>query len=130
MRRPWIIIDDGTSTTTITCLSPEVHTFVPPCNKIVNAIKNKDTRHVPDALKRVKNTPYIIQYHFRKGAKPGNPDFTLDAAFKSTIQPNLSLPTPETATPPPAEILEQTSSMTVITATKENPSPLTKDVGP
>ncbi|GKD31092.1 DNA helicase [Tanacetum coccineum] len=46
-----IVIDDGTSTATITCFSLEAHTFVPECNEVVNVVEDKDTCHVPDALK-------------------------------------------------------------------------------
>ncbi|GJS07430.1 endoribonuclease Dicer homolog 2 [Tanacetum coccineum] len=101
-----IVIDDGTSTETVTCFSLEAHTFVPECNGVVNVVEDKDTCHVPDALKQVENNTYIFHYHIGKGAKPGDPDFNLDASFKSTTQPILSLPAPQTATPPPAEILE------------------------
>ncbi|GJW57063.1 hypothetical protein Tco_0103794 [Tanacetum coccineum] len=86
--------------------SLEAHTFVPECNEVVNVVEDKDTCHVPDALKQVKNNTYIFHCHIGKGAKPGDPDFNLDASFKSTTQPILSLPAPQTATPPPAEILD------------------------
>ncbi|GJT20029.1 RNA-directed DNA polymerase, eukaryota [Tanacetum coccineum] len=60
------VIDDGTATTTITCFIPEAHDFVPDCNEVVNGIEDKDTHHVPDALKQVENTTHIFQYHFGK----------------------------------------------------------------
>nr|GEU55389.1 hypothetical protein [Tanacetum cinerariifolium] len=87
------VIDDGTATTTITCFSPKTH-----------------TRHVPDALKQVENTTPIFQYHFGKGARPGDPDFNLDAVFKPSTQPLLSLPAPQPTTPPSSETLQQTTS--------------------
>ncbi|GKB97189.1 DNA helicase [Tanacetum coccineum] len=105
-----IIIHDGTGATTLACFSPEAHTFVPDCNEVVNAVENKDTRHIPVALKKFENATYIFQYHFGKGATAGNPDFTLDAAFKPSSQPLLGLPAPESATSPPQEIMEETSS--------------------
>ncbi|GKB87829.1 kinase-like domain, phloem protein 2-like protein [Tanacetum coccineum] len=82
----WIVIDDGTSTATVTCFSLEAHTFVPECNKVVNVVEDKDTCHVSDALKQVENNTYIFHYHIGKGAKPGDPDFNLDASFKSATQ--------------------------------------------
>ncbi|GKF86931.1 hypothetical protein Tco_0254758, partial [Tanacetum coccineum] len=47
-----ISIDDGTSTATLTCFSPEAHTFAPDCNELVNAVENKDNCCLPDALKQ------------------------------------------------------------------------------
>nr|GEV62190.1 hypothetical protein [Tanacetum cinerariifolium] len=116
------IIDDGTVTTTINCFSPEAHNFVTECNEVVNVVENKDTRHLPDALKQVENSTYIFQYYFGKGARPGDPDFNLDDAFKPTTQPLLSLPRS------PPEILQQTSSIIATTAKKDDPSPSTDDV--
>ncbi|GJX63672.1 hypothetical protein Tco_0296572, partial [Tanacetum coccineum] len=121
-----IIIHDGTGATTLTCFSPEAHTFVPDCNEVVNAIENKDTRHIPVALKQFENATYIFQYHFGKGARAGNPDFTLDAAFKPSSQPLLGLPAPESATSPPQEIMEETSSAITPTASEIEPCPSTK----
>nr|GEX11953.1 hypothetical protein [Tanacetum cinerariifolium] len=48
---------------TITCFSPEAHTFVPDCNEVVNAAANKDNRDVPNALKQVENTTYRLEAH-------------------------------------------------------------------
>ncbi|GKB93621.1 hypothetical protein Tco_0979758 [Tanacetum coccineum] len=57
---------------------------LPECNEVENVVEDKDTCHVPDALKQVENNTYIFYYHIGKGAKPGDPDFNLDASFKST----------------------------------------------
>ncbi|GKD62716.1 nucleic acid-binding, OB-fold protein [Tanacetum coccineum] len=54
------IIDDGTDTTSITCFSPNAHTFVPECNTVVNAAEKKDTHEVPATLKGVENKSYIF----------------------------------------------------------------------
>ncbi|GJU09981.1 DNA helicase [Tanacetum coccineum] len=89
------IIDDDTVVATITCFSPEAHTFLPDC------AENKDKRQVPNALKQLENTKHIFQYHFGKRAKPGDPDFNLDDAFLPSPQPLLSLHAPDPATPPP-----------------------------
>ncbi|GJV43117.1 nucleic acid-binding, OB-fold protein [Tanacetum coccineum] len=104
------IVDDGTATATITCFSPEAHTFVPDCNTIVNTIEDKDTYHVPLPLKQAEGHAYIFKYHFGKKAKPGNPNFTLDAVFKPVTEPLLALPSTEAVSSPPAEILEEPSS--------------------
>ncbi|GKA13049.1 hypothetical protein Tco_0692595 [Tanacetum coccineum] len=85
------------------------HDFVPDCNEVVNETKDKDTHHVPDALKQVENTTPIFQYHFGKGARPGDPEFNLDAVIKPTTQPLLSLPAPQPTTPP-SDTLQQTTS--------------------
>ncbi|GKD15118.1 hypothetical protein Tco_1199525, partial [Tanacetum coccineum] len=79
-----IVINDETSMTTVTCFSLEAHTFVQECNKVENVVEDKDTCHVPDALKQVENNTYIFYSHIGKGAKLGDPDFNLDASFKST----------------------------------------------
>ncbi|GJU97539.1 hypothetical protein Tco_1326810 [Tanacetum coccineum] len=84
-----IVIDDRTSTATVTRFSLEAHTFVPECNEVENVVEDKDTCHVPNALKQVENNTYIFHYHIGKGAKPGDPDFNLDASLKSTTQPIL-----------------------------------------
>nr|GEU80316.1 hypothetical protein [Tanacetum cinerariifolium] len=114
---------------TITYFSPKAHTFVPECNAVVKAVHNKDTRELYVALKEVENNIYIFQYHFIKGARPRNSDFTLDAFFKPTPQPLLTLPATEITTPPPTEILQQTSSIIPTTGNKNegSPSPKTND---
>ncbi|GKB26483.1 DNA helicase [Tanacetum coccineum] len=80
---------------------PEAHTFAPDCNELVNAVENKDNRYLPDALKEFENTTYIFQYSFGKKARPGYPNFSLDAAFKLSSEPVLRLPAPDSATSPP-----------------------------
>ncbi|GJY15897.1 hypothetical protein Tco_0386319 [Tanacetum coccineum] len=104
------VVDDGTATTTITCFSPEAHTFVPKCNTIVNSAESHDTNHIPAALKEAEGQTYIFKYHFGKKAKSGNPRFTLDAALKPTATPLLALPETKTTTSPSAEKLEEPSS--------------------
>ncbi|GJZ75720.1 hypothetical protein Tco_0640185 [Tanacetum coccineum] len=76
------IIDDGTGIATITCFSFEEYTFAPNCNEVVSGADNKNTHHIPTALKQLENTACIFQYYFGKEARPEDPDFTLDAAFK------------------------------------------------
>ncbi|GKB71935.1 hypothetical protein Tco_0933347 [Tanacetum coccineum] len=121
------VIDDSTGVATVTCFSTEAHTFVPYCNEVVNGADNKDTHHVPTALKQLENTTYIFQYHFGKGARPEDPDFTLDVAFKPSPQPLLSLPPPpHSTTPPPLKILQQISSATIAAASENKPCPSTK----
>nr|GEX46434.1 DNA helicase [Tanacetum cinerariifolium] len=123
-----IIIDDGTSTATITCFSPEAHTFAPNCNELVNIVENKDTCRLPDALKALENRTYIFQYRFGKKARPQRPNFSLDAVFNASPQPVLRLPPPQYATSPPQELLEQTSSATTPQPTKTDPCHSTKDL--
>ncbi|GKA51523.1 DNA helicase [Tanacetum coccineum] len=119
--------DDGTAVATITCFSPEAHTFLPDCNDVVKNAENKDKRQVPDALKQLENTKHIFQYHFGKGAKPVDPDFNLDVAFQPSPQPLLSLLAPDLATTPPPEIMQQTTSNRTVTETESKPCPMTKD---
>ncbi|GKA36784.1 retrovirus-related pol polyprotein from transposon TNT 1-94 [Tanacetum coccineum] len=98
------VIDDGTATTTITCFIPEAHTFVPDCNTVVTSAEDKDTYHVPVALKQAE-----------------------DAVLNATAPPLLALPSAETTTSHAAEVLEQPSSSNKITPDTEEPSPSTKD---
>nr|GEZ04029.1 RuvB-like 2 [Tanacetum cinerariifolium] len=121
-----IIIDDGTGIATITCFSPEAHTFTPNCNELVNIVENKDTRSLPDALKALENATYVFQYRFGQKAKPRRPNFSLDAVFSASPQPLLRLPLPESATSPPQELLEQTSSAVTPLPTELDPHQLTK----
>nr|GFB43050.1 nucleic acid-binding, OB-fold protein [Tanacetum cinerariifolium] len=123
-----MIIEDETGSTTLTCFSPEAHTFAPDCNELVKAAKNKDDHCLPDALKQFENTTHIFQYHFGKKAKPGHPNFTLDAAFKIFQQPFLSLPAPDFTTSTSEEPLQQTSFVTTPTPSEIDPPELTKDV--
>ncbi|GJS19495.1 DNA helicase [Tanacetum coccineum] len=123
-----MIIDDGTGSTTLTCFSPEAHTFAPDCNKLVNAVENKDKRCLPDALKQFENTTYIFQYRFGKNARPGYPNFSLDAAFKTSPQPLLSLPAPDSATTTPQEVLQQTSNAATPTPSEIDPHQLAEDI--
>nr|GEU49522.1 helitron helicase-like domain-containing protein [Tanacetum cinerariifolium] len=104
------IIDDGTATETITCFSPEAHTFVPECNTVIASLNNQDMDTIPAALKETENQTYIFQYHFGKKATIENPAFTLDAVFKPNPQPLLTLPGTEQTTPPPVEFQNEEAS--------------------
>nr|GEX54969.1 ATP-dependent DNA helicase PIF1-like [Tanacetum cinerariifolium] len=95
------IIDDETATATITCFSPEAHTFVPECNTVIASLNSQDMDTIPAALKDTGNQTYIFQYHFEATVR--NPTFTLDAVFKPNPQPLLTLPGTEQTTPPPVE---------------------------
>nr|GEX07771.1 hypothetical protein [Tanacetum cinerariifolium] len=106
------VVNDETATTSITCFSPEAHTFVPECNAVVAALNNQETEAIHAALKQVENKTYIFQYHFGKRAAPGNPSFTLDTVFKTSRQPLLTLPATELTTPLPPEIEREGSSST------------------
>nr|GEV79544.1 nucleic acid-binding, OB-fold protein [Tanacetum cinerariifolium] len=114
--------------TTLTCFSSEAHTFAPDCNELVNTTENKDDHCLPYALKQFENTTHIFQYHFGKKARPGHPNFTLDAAFKTCQQPLLSLPAPDFTTSTSQEVLQQTSFATTPTPSAIDPHELTKDV--
>nr|GEV97514.1 ATP-dependent DNA helicase PIF1-like [Tanacetum cinerariifolium] len=116
------------SSTWATTKYGEAHTFAPDCNELVNAAENKDDHYLPDALKQFENTTYIFQYHFGKKARPGQPNFTLDAAFKTSPQPLLSLPAPDSTTSTSQEVLQQTSFATTPTPSEIDPHELTKDV--
>nr|GEX41943.1 DNA helicase PIF1, ATP-dependent [Tanacetum cinerariifolium] len=117
------IIDDGTTTTTITCFSPDAHTFVPDCNSVVNSIEDKDTYHVPSILSQAEGHRYIFQYHFGKKAKPRRPNFTLNVVLKLSTQPLLALPEPESSNSPAAKILEGSSTTTNPPSTTEGHLP-------
>nr|GEX04809.1 DNA helicase [Tanacetum cinerariifolium] len=123
-----ILIDDGTAIATITCFSPEAHTFTPNCNDLVNNVQNKDNHSLPDALKALENTTHIFQYRFGQKAKPGRPNFSLDSVFSASPQPLLHRPPPESATSPPQELLEQTSSTIIPLPAELDPHQLTKDL--
>nr|GEU69519.1 DNA helicase [Tanacetum cinerariifolium] len=123
-----IIIDDGTAIATITCFSLEAHTFTPNCNELVNIVQNKDNHCLPDALKALENTTHIFQYRFGQKAKPRRPNFRLDSVFGASPQPLLHLLPPESATSPPQELLEQTSSTITPLPTELDPHQSTKDL--
>nr|GFA94703.1 hypothetical protein [Tanacetum cinerariifolium] len=93
--------------------------------KVVNGTEEKDTHHVPDALKQVKNTTHIFQYLFGTGDRPRDLDFSVDASFKLTTQPLLSFLAPQ-ATIPSSETLQQTTS-TVATTSKLNEATLSAE---
>ncbi|GJX26370.1 hypothetical protein Tco_0232666 [Tanacetum coccineum] len=63
-------------------LFPEAHTFVRECNEVVNEAHDKDPYHLPPALKELEGTTHVLQFHFDKGAKLGQPDFKLNSVFK------------------------------------------------
>nr|GEX03438.1 ATP-dependent DNA helicase PIF1-like [Tanacetum cinerariifolium]GEX14622.1 ATP-dependent DNA helicase PIF1-like [Tanacetum cinerariifolium] len=106
------IVYNHFSMSTHNTISPEAHTFTPNYNVLVNTVENKDTRSLPDALKALENATYIFQYRFGQKAKPGRPNFSLDVVFSASPRPLLRLPLPVSATSPPQELLEQTSSAT------------------
>ncbi|GJR12333.1 nucleic acid-binding, OB-fold protein [Tanacetum coccineum] len=118
------VIDDGTGTATLTCFSPEAHTFVPECHTLIAGDPNQSSYEIPDTLREVQNKAYLFQYYFGKGARPGYPAFVLDAVFKATIQPPLPLPAPDLTTPPPPEIVHQASSATTPAESKDESSSL------
>ncbi|GJV34111.1 DNA helicase [Tanacetum coccineum] len=101
------IINDGTAAATLTCFSPEAHTFVPDCNTVVNTIKDKDKTHMPTVLTQTEGHTYIFQFHFGQQAKPGFPNFTLDAILQPLTQPLLTLPAAENINSPATEVLEE-----------------------
>ncbi|GJS59025.1 DNA helicase [Tanacetum coccineum] len=76
------VIDDGTATTMLTCFSPEAHTFVPECNKVVAAVDEQEIQEIPATLKEAENKTYIFQYRFGQKASPGNPAIVLTTAFQ------------------------------------------------
>nr|GEW27324.1 DNA helicase [Tanacetum cinerariifolium] len=122
------IINDGTATATVTCFSPEAHTFVPDCNTIVNTIKDKDTTHVPTVLTQTEGHTYIFQYRFGYQAKPGYPNFTLDVVLQPVTKPLLALPVVETIKSPATQVLKETSIGNNATTTNEGPSEFGKPV--
>ncbi|GJY96377.1 DNA helicase [Tanacetum coccineum] len=121
------VIDDGTATTTITCFSPEAHTFVPECNAIVTSAESYHTNQIPPTLKEVEGQTYIFKYHFGQKASPGNPKFTLDAALKLTATPLLALPEPEATTSPSAEKLQEHTNENTPTAIGEESTTAAKN---
>ncbi|GJS22341.1 DNA helicase [Tanacetum coccineum] len=123
----WAIIDDGTATATVTCFSTEARTFMPDCNTIVNTIEDKDTNHVPPVLKEAEGHVYIFQYHFGQKARPGYPNFTLNAILKPVTEPLLALPAAEPVNSPPAEILEGPSIGANPATTDEGATPSAKN---
>ncbi|GJV98097.1 DNA helicase [Tanacetum coccineum] len=121
------IIEDGTATATLTCFSLEAHTFVPDCNTVLTSAEDKDTYHVPVALKQAECQTYIFHYSFGRKARPGYPNFTLDVVLKATAPPLLALPSVETTSSPTAEVLELPFSSEKSTPDTKEPSPSTKD---
>nr|GEU44366.1 DNA helicase [Tanacetum cinerariifolium] len=107
---------------------PKAHIFAPDCNELVNPVENKDDHCFPDALKQFENTTYIFQYHFGKKARPGHPNFSLDAAFKTSPQPLQNLPGPDSTTSTSQEVLQQTTFAATPTPSEIDPHELTKDV--
>nr|GEY54823.1 DNA helicase [Tanacetum cinerariifolium] len=81
-----------------------------------------------DALKALENTTYVFQYRFGQKAKPGRSNFSLDVVFSASPQPLLHLPLPESATSPPQELPEQTSSAVTSLPTELDPHQSTKDL--
>nr|GEV45595.1 DNA helicase [Tanacetum cinerariifolium] len=120
------IIDDGTATAVVTCFSPEAHTFVPDCNTIVNTIEDKDNNHVSPVLKQAEGHIYIFRLRFGQKARPGYPNFTLDAVLKPVTTPVLALPPPEPVKSPAAEIVEGPSIASDPTTTDEGISQYTQ----
>nr|GEV24287.1 DNA helicase [Tanacetum cinerariifolium] len=116
------IINDGTATATVTCFSPEAHTFVADCNKIVNTTEDKDTSHLPTVLTQTEGHTYIFQHHFGQQAKPWYPNFTLDAVLQPVTKPLLALPAAETIKTPAAQVLEEASVGKNTTTTTEGPN--------
>nr|GFA44207.1 hypothetical protein [Tanacetum cinerariifolium]GFA49165.1 hypothetical protein [Tanacetum cinerariifolium] len=94
--------------------------------EVVNGIEDKDPYHLPDALKQLEDTTHIFQYHFGKGARPGQLDFRIDTVFKPLPPPSLALPTPEMTTPAALEINQQFTPATAPDIELEASTPVTE----
>nr|GEW00608.1 hypothetical protein [Tanacetum cinerariifolium] len=94
--------------------------------EVVNGIEDKDPYHLPDELKQLEDTTHIFQYHFGKGARPGQLDFRIDTVFKPLPPPSLALPTPEMTTPAAPEINQQFTPATAPDIELEASTPMTE----
>nr|GEV70818.1 DNA helicase [Tanacetum cinerariifolium] len=84
------IIDDGTATTTITCFSPDAHTFVPDYNSVVNSVEDKDTYHMPSILSQAEGHRYIFQYHFEPESTNSPAAKILEGSSTTTDPPSTT----------------------------------------
>ncbi|GKF56802.1 hypothetical protein Tco_0170339, partial [Tanacetum coccineum] len=64
----------------------------------------------------------IFQYRFGQKAKPGYPNFTLDAVLQPLAQPLLTLPATESIKSPATQVLEETSVANKPTTTDQDKS--------
>nr|GEU65612.1 nucleic acid-binding, OB-fold protein [Tanacetum cinerariifolium] len=69
---------------------------------------------------------YIFRVRFGQKARPGYPNFTLDAVLKPVTTPVLTLPPPEPVKSPAAEIVEGPSITSDLTTTDEGISQSTQ----
>ncbi|GJZ83397.1 DNA helicase [Tanacetum coccineum] len=93
------IVNDGSTTTSITCFSDQANTLTRDCNEVLAETMNKDPYTLPPSLKELEGTTHTFQFHFDTGSTAKRPDFILDIVFKN---PTLALPAPVlTETPKP-----------------------------
>ncbi|GKD96729.1 hypothetical protein Tco_1380626, partial [Tanacetum coccineum] len=117
------IINDGTTTTLITCISDQANTLTKDVNKVMAELTNKDPYRLPPSLAELEGTTHTFQFHFDTMVTSRRPDFVLDKVFKNPI---LALPPPlPTEAPAPQMLLEphQTSPYLLTTPEAKQVSP-------
>ncbi|GJZ64077.1 DNA helicase [Tanacetum coccineum] len=130
MQRPWtinnksiqVIVNDGTTTTPITCFSDQTNTLTRDVNEVLAELAYKDPYTLPPSLKQLEGTTHTFQFHFDTMVTARRPDLVLDKVFPN---PTLALPPPvlaETSSPQTAAEIQHTPPETEIkTKTHENP---------
>nr|GEV14731.1 DNA helicase [Tanacetum cinerariifolium] len=101
-------------------LNPEI----PETSHILNVTQSEEQMRNRHTIKSLLN---VNPQHYE--AKPGRPNFTLNAVLKLSTQPLLALPEPESTNSPAAKILEESSTTTYPPSTTEGhlPTATTKD---
>nr|GEV26095.1 hypothetical protein [Tanacetum cinerariifolium] len=121
------IVNDGSTTTSITCFSDQVNTLTRDCNEVLAETMNKDPYTFPPSLKELEGTTHTFQFHFDTGSTTKRPDFILDTVFKN---PTLALPAPvPIETPEPQTTVKRKETLlqdlTEVDANKTNPTETT-----
>ncbi|GJV95745.1 hypothetical protein Tco_1547322 [Tanacetum coccineum] len=121
------IVNDGSTTTFITCFSDQANTLTRDCNEVLAETINKDPYTLPPSLEELEGTTHTFQFHFDTGSTAKRPDFILETVFKN---PTLALPAPvPTETPEPQTTIKRKETLlqdlTEVDANKTNPTETT-----
>nr|GEV37712.1 DNA helicase [Tanacetum cinerariifolium] len=86
------MVNDGSTTTPITCFSDQAHTLTRNVNEVVAELQDKNHLALPLCLQQLQGSTHIFQFHFDTMTSSRRPDFVLDKVF---LRPTLALPQPE-----------------------------------
>nr|GEW70476.1 zinc finger, CCHC-type [Tanacetum cinerariifolium] len=88
-----VVVNDGKTTTPITCFSDQPNTLTRDVNEVLAELAYKDPYTLPPFLKQPEGVTHTFQFYFDTMVTARRPDLVLDKVFPN---PTLALPPPMT----------------------------------